>query len=158
MCRQPYLLRCCVSRHFYVVVVPLKRTSGTVKNLKNPDEMDMEEVGAAKGKAPFKDYGWSYSFSLCRQTVFTSVLVAFTRQIVLYTLATRHNTQNTDVSAASVMLISPRACRRQNYTVNQTRGHLECWINRFHPWIGFGITCIPCAQCVCAQGCSGNME
>ncbi|XP_039667916.1 receptor-type tyrosine-protein phosphatase S isoform X11 [Perca fluviatilis] len=29
---------------FYVVVVPLKRTSGTVKNLKNPDEMDMEEL------------------------------------------------------------------------------------------------------------------
>ncbi|KAL7397528.1 hypothetical protein ABVT39_023484 [Epinephelus coioides] len=28
---------------FYVVVVPLKRTSGAVKNLKNPDEMDMEE-------------------------------------------------------------------------------------------------------------------
>lgn len=39
------LLWCCVSRNFYVVVVPLKRTSGTVKNLKNPDEMDMEEVG-----------------------------------------------------------------------------------------------------------------
>lgn len=36
---------CCISRNFYVVVVPLKRTSGTVKNLKNPDEMDMEEVG-----------------------------------------------------------------------------------------------------------------
>lgn len=32
------------SRNFYVVVVPLKRTSGTVKNLKSPDEMDMEEV------------------------------------------------------------------------------------------------------------------
>uniref|UniRef100_A0A8C9WUZ7 protein-tyrosine-phosphatase n=1 Tax=Sander lucioperca TaxID=283035 RepID=A0A8C9WUZ7_SANLU len=31
-------------RTFYVVVVPLKRTSGTVKNLKNPDEMDMEEL------------------------------------------------------------------------------------------------------------------
>ncbi|XP_047442713.1 receptor-type tyrosine-protein phosphatase S isoform X10 [Mugil cephalus] len=31
-------------KHFYVVVVPLKRTSGTVKNLKNPDEMDMEEL------------------------------------------------------------------------------------------------------------------
>uniref|UniRef100_A0A8C2ZWA9 protein-tyrosine-phosphatase n=1 Tax=Cyclopterus lumpus TaxID=8103 RepID=A0A8C2ZWA9_CYCLU len=29
---------------FYVVVVPLKRTSGSVKNLKNPDEMDMEEL------------------------------------------------------------------------------------------------------------------
>ncbi|XP_049444071.1 receptor-type tyrosine-protein phosphatase S isoform X6 [Epinephelus fuscoguttatus] len=29
---------------FYVVVVPLKRTSGAVKNLKNPDEMDMEEL------------------------------------------------------------------------------------------------------------------
>lgn len=28
-----------------MVVVPLKRTSGTVKNLKNPDDMDMEEVG-----------------------------------------------------------------------------------------------------------------
>lgn len=37
---------CCVFRNFYVVVVPLKRTSGTVKNLKNPDEMDMEEVGS----------------------------------------------------------------------------------------------------------------
>ena len=34
-----------VSRSFYVVVVPLKRTPGIVKNLKNPDEMDMEEVG-----------------------------------------------------------------------------------------------------------------
>uniref|UniRef100_A0A7N8XDN2 protein-tyrosine-phosphatase n=1 Tax=Mastacembelus armatus TaxID=205130 RepID=A0A7N8XDN2_9TELE len=31
-------------KNFYVVVVPLKRTSGTVKNLKNPDEMDMEEL------------------------------------------------------------------------------------------------------------------
>ncbi|CAB1433282.1 unnamed protein product [Pleuronectes platessa] len=29
---------------FYVVVVPLKRTTGTVKNLKNPDETDMEEL------------------------------------------------------------------------------------------------------------------
>ncbi|XP_061634222.1 receptor-type tyrosine-protein phosphatase S isoform X6 [Phyllopteryx taeniolatus] len=29
---------------FYVVVVPLKRTTGTVKNLKTPDEMDMEEL------------------------------------------------------------------------------------------------------------------
>lgn len=41
---------CCVSRNFYVVAVPLKRTSGTVKNLKNPDEMDMEEVGYLKTK------------------------------------------------------------------------------------------------------------
>uniref|UniRef100_A0A8D3BPC4 protein-tyrosine-phosphatase n=1 Tax=Scophthalmus maximus TaxID=52904 RepID=A0A8D3BPC4_SCOMX len=32
------------AENFYVVVVPLKRTSGTVKNLKNPDEMDMEEL------------------------------------------------------------------------------------------------------------------
>ncbi|XP_054910724.1 receptor-type tyrosine-protein phosphatase S isoform X4 [Poeciliopsis prolifica] len=31
-------------KSFYVVVVPLKRTSGTVKNLKNPDEMDIEEL------------------------------------------------------------------------------------------------------------------
>uniref|UniRef100_A0A4W6D5Z7 protein-tyrosine-phosphatase n=1 Tax=Lates calcarifer TaxID=8187 RepID=A0A4W6D5Z7_LATCA len=31
-------------KNFYVVVVPLKSTSGTVKNLKNPDEMDMEEL------------------------------------------------------------------------------------------------------------------
>ncbi|XP_031715592.1 receptor-type tyrosine-protein phosphatase S isoform X4 [Anarrhichthys ocellatus] len=31
-------------KNFYVVVVPLKRTSGSVKNLKNPDEMDMEEL------------------------------------------------------------------------------------------------------------------
>ncbi|XP_032428136.1 receptor-type tyrosine-protein phosphatase S isoform X10 [Xiphophorus hellerii] len=31
-------------KNFYVVVVPLKRTSGTVKNLKNPDEMDIEEL------------------------------------------------------------------------------------------------------------------
>ncbi|XP_022048528.1 receptor-type tyrosine-protein phosphatase S isoform X12 [Acanthochromis polyacanthus] len=31
-------------KNFYVVVVPLKKTSGTVKNLKNPDEMDMEEL------------------------------------------------------------------------------------------------------------------
>uniref|UniRef100_A0A3P8S1Q5 protein-tyrosine-phosphatase n=1 Tax=Amphiprion percula TaxID=161767 RepID=A0A3P8S1Q5_AMPPE len=38
------LLWSCVSRNFYVVVVPLKRTPGTVKNLKNPDEMDMEEL------------------------------------------------------------------------------------------------------------------
>lgn len=44
------LLWCCVSRNFYVVVVPLKRTSGTVKNLKNPDEMDMEEVGYFESK------------------------------------------------------------------------------------------------------------
>ncbi|XP_034439888.1 receptor-type tyrosine-protein phosphatase S isoform X12 [Hippoglossus hippoglossus] len=29
---------------FYVVVVPLKKTMGAVKNLKNPDEMDMEEL------------------------------------------------------------------------------------------------------------------
>uniref|UniRef100_A0A8D3CLF9 protein-tyrosine-phosphatase n=1 Tax=Scophthalmus maximus TaxID=52904 RepID=A0A8D3CLF9_SCOMX len=33
-----------IDTNFYVVVVPLKRTSGTVKNLKNPDEMDMEEL------------------------------------------------------------------------------------------------------------------
>uniref|UniRef100_A0A3Q1GNN5 protein-tyrosine-phosphatase n=1 Tax=Acanthochromis polyacanthus TaxID=80966 RepID=A0A3Q1GNN5_9TELE len=32
------------AENFYVVVVPLKKTSGTVKNLKNPDEMDMEEL------------------------------------------------------------------------------------------------------------------
>uniref|UniRef100_A0A673CMA8 protein-tyrosine-phosphatase n=1 Tax=Sphaeramia orbicularis TaxID=375764 RepID=A0A673CMA8_9TELE len=32
------------AENFYVVVVPLKRTPGTVKNLKNPDEMDMEEL------------------------------------------------------------------------------------------------------------------
>ncbi|XP_068508385.1 receptor-type tyrosine-protein phosphatase S isoform X12 [Syngnathus scovelli] len=31
-------------KNFYVVVVPLKRTTGTVKNLKTPDEMDMEEL------------------------------------------------------------------------------------------------------------------
>uniref|UniRef100_A0A671Z550 protein-tyrosine-phosphatase n=1 Tax=Sparus aurata TaxID=8175 RepID=A0A671Z550_SPAAU len=31
-------------KNFYVVVVPLKRTSGTVKNLKNPDEMDFDEL------------------------------------------------------------------------------------------------------------------
>ncbi|XP_061884672.1 receptor-type tyrosine-protein phosphatase S-like [Entelurus aequoreus] len=29
---------------FYVVVVPLRRTLGTVKNLKTPDEMDIEEL------------------------------------------------------------------------------------------------------------------
>ena len=34
-----------------MVVVPLKRTSGTVKNLKNPDEMDMEEVGYFKSSS-----------------------------------------------------------------------------------------------------------
>lgn len=34
----------CASRNFYVVVVPLKRTLETVKNLRNPDEMDMDEV------------------------------------------------------------------------------------------------------------------
>lgn len=33
-----------VSRNFYIVVVPLKRKSSTIKNLINPDEMDMEEV------------------------------------------------------------------------------------------------------------------
>lgn len=38
----------CVSRNFYVVVVPLKSTSGPVKNLKSPDEMDMEEVLTSK--------------------------------------------------------------------------------------------------------------
>uniref|UniRef100_A0A8C4IT32 protein-tyrosine-phosphatase n=1 Tax=Dicentrarchus labrax TaxID=13489 RepID=A0A8C4IT32_DICLA len=32
------------AENFYVVAVPLKRTLGTVKNLKNPDEMDMEEL------------------------------------------------------------------------------------------------------------------
>uniref|UniRef100_A0A3Q0RRF8 protein-tyrosine-phosphatase n=1 Tax=Amphilophus citrinellus TaxID=61819 RepID=A0A3Q0RRF8_AMPCI len=31
-------------KNFYVVVVPLKKTTGTVKNLKSPDEMDMEEL------------------------------------------------------------------------------------------------------------------
>ncbi|XP_028299893.1 receptor-type tyrosine-protein phosphatase S isoform X11 [Gouania willdenowi] len=31
-------------RSYYVVVVPLKRTSGTVRNLNNPDEMDIEEL------------------------------------------------------------------------------------------------------------------
>ncbi|KAM6920954.1 receptor-type tyrosine-protein phosphatase S isoform 6-T6 [Xenentodon cancila] len=31
-------------KHFYVVVVPLKTTSGAVKNLKSPDETDMEEL------------------------------------------------------------------------------------------------------------------
>lgn len=40
----------CVSRNFYIVVVPLKRKSSTIKNLINPDEMDMEEVGFVKRK------------------------------------------------------------------------------------------------------------
>ncbi|XP_061594497.1 receptor-type tyrosine-protein phosphatase S isoform X2 [Cololabis saira] len=31
-------------KHFYVVVVPLKTTSGEVKNLKSPDETDMDEL------------------------------------------------------------------------------------------------------------------
>uniref|UniRef100_A0A1A7X8Q7 protein-tyrosine-phosphatase n=1 Tax=Iconisemion striatum TaxID=60296 RepID=A0A1A7X8Q7_9TELE len=31
-------------KNFYVVVVPLKTTTGIVKNLKNPDEMDIEEL------------------------------------------------------------------------------------------------------------------
>lgn len=44
------LIYCFVFRIFYVVVVPLKRTSGTVKNLKNPDEMDIEEVRCLKSK------------------------------------------------------------------------------------------------------------
>lgn len=38
------MLSCCVHRNFYVVVVPLKKTPGTVKDLKNPDEIDIEEV------------------------------------------------------------------------------------------------------------------
>uniref|UniRef100_A0A3Q3JJL8 protein-tyrosine-phosphatase n=1 Tax=Monopterus albus TaxID=43700 RepID=A0A3Q3JJL8_MONAL len=38
------------AENFYVVVVPLRRTSGTVKNLKNPDEMDMEEVGSRRSR------------------------------------------------------------------------------------------------------------
>lgn len=33
-----------------MVVVPLKSTSGIVKNLMNPDEMDIEEVGSFDGK------------------------------------------------------------------------------------------------------------
>lgn len=37
-----------VSRNFYIVVVPLKRKSPTIKNLINPDEMDMEEVRSVK--------------------------------------------------------------------------------------------------------------
>uniref|UniRef100_A0AAQ4QPE2 protein-tyrosine-phosphatase n=1 Tax=Gasterosteus aculeatus aculeatus TaxID=481459 RepID=A0AAQ4QPE2_GASAC len=32
------------AENFYVVVVPLERTSRSVKNLKNPDDMDMEEL------------------------------------------------------------------------------------------------------------------
>uniref|UniRef100_A0A4W5QNV8 protein-tyrosine-phosphatase n=1 Tax=Hucho hucho TaxID=62062 RepID=A0A4W5QNV8_9TELE len=31
-------------KNFYVVVVPLKKGSGTVRHLKNPDEMDLEEL------------------------------------------------------------------------------------------------------------------
>ncbi|CAL8309799.1 unnamed protein product [Lota lota] len=31
-------------KNFYLVAVPLKRTTGTVKNLKTPDEMDMDEL------------------------------------------------------------------------------------------------------------------
>ncbi|KAG7277212.1 hypothetical protein CRUP_018866 [Coryphaenoides rupestris] len=31
-------------KNFYLVAVPLKRTTGTVKNLMTPDEMDMEEL------------------------------------------------------------------------------------------------------------------
>ncbi|XP_019201421.1 receptor-type tyrosine-protein phosphatase S isoform X14 [Oreochromis niloticus] len=31
-------------KNFYVVVVPLKKTPGTVKNLKSPDEIDIEEL------------------------------------------------------------------------------------------------------------------
>lgn len=45
-----HLFACCVFRNFYVVVVPLKRKSGTIKNLINPDEMDMEEVRYVKRK------------------------------------------------------------------------------------------------------------
>lgn len=41
-----------LSRNFYVVVVPLKRKPGTIKNLINPDEMDMEEVQYVGGEAP----------------------------------------------------------------------------------------------------------
>lgn len=33
-----------------MVVVPLKRKPGTIKNLINPDEMDMEEVRYVEGK------------------------------------------------------------------------------------------------------------
>lgn len=39
-----------LSRNFYVVVVPLKRKPGTIKNLINPDEMDMEEVQYVGGE------------------------------------------------------------------------------------------------------------
>lgn len=52
MKKKLYTFRCLLSwyicRNFYVVVVPLKRTPGTVKNLKNPDEMDIEEVRSLK--------------------------------------------------------------------------------------------------------------
>uniref|UniRef100_A0A4W5QNS2 protein-tyrosine-phosphatase n=1 Tax=Hucho hucho TaxID=62062 RepID=A0A4W5QNS2_9TELE len=47
-------------KNFYVVVVPLKKGSGTVRHLKNPDEMDLEEstmelrqLSQADGKKPY---------------------------------------------------------------------------------------------------------
>lgn len=37
---------CVSSRNVYVVVVPLRRARGVIRHLKNPDEMDLEEVRA----------------------------------------------------------------------------------------------------------------
>lgn len=48
-----------------MVVVPLKRTPGTVKNLKSPDEMDMEEVLTSKCVDACLDF---FAVTLCVKT------------------------------------------------------------------------------------------
>lgn len=82
-----------------MVVVPLKRTSGTVKNLKNPDEMDMEEVGSLNSEqAPSKPQrhlrlssfflGWQKLWVLkegFQRHMFVLPAVACARQIDVYT-------------------------------------------------------------------------
>lgn len=39
-------------RNVYVVVVPLRRARGVIRQLKSPDEMDLEEVRSATMTAP----------------------------------------------------------------------------------------------------------
>lgn len=45
-------------RNVYVVVVPLRRARGSVRHLKNPDEMDLEEVRTTTMTAPTDVCAW----------------------------------------------------------------------------------------------------
>lgn len=48
----------CSHRNVYVVVVPLRRARGVIRQLKSPDEMDLEEVRTTTMTAPTDVCAW----------------------------------------------------------------------------------------------------